>query len=58
MTNTYPLEWHTRSEIDLRLRNLGWDLNEKDPNCTVFQGHPKTIEEQKLLNGDYPDYFL
>lgn len=58
MTNTYPLEWHTRSKIDLRLRNLGWNLDEKDPNCTVFQGHPKTTEEQKLLNRDYPDYFL
>lgn len=58
MTLNYPLEPHTRSQIDLRLRNLGWNLNEKDPNCTVFQGHPKTKEEQNELKGNFPDYFL
>lgn len=58
MTNNYPLEWHTRSQIDLRLRNLGWNLNEKDPNCNVYQGHPKTKEEQELLGGKCPDYIL
>ena len=58
MTNNYPLEWHTRSQIDLRLRNLGWNLNEKDPNCNVYQGHPKTKEEQEKLEGKFPDYIL
>lgn len=58
MVTNYPLEPHTRTQIDLRLRNLGWILDEKKPSCNVFQEHPKTKKEQNKLKGKFPDYTL
>jgi len=55
---TNPLEAHTRSQINLRLKNLGWELNEKDPKCNVFQEHAKTHEQNELFRGLKPDYVL
>ena len=54
----FPLEPHTRSQIDLRLSNLNWILDQKDKNCNVFQEQPKTEEQFKLLKGKVPDYVL
>jgi len=53
-----PLEAHTRTEINIRLKNLGWNLNEKDPNCTVTQEQAKTDELNALFQGKNPDYVL
>ena len=53
-----PLEQHTRTQINLRLQNLGWKLNERDPLCNVTQGQARTEEQQKKLKGKFPDYFL
>jgi len=58
MTDRYPLEPHTRTKIDLRLRNLGWILDQQDPNCNVFQEQPKTEGQSRLLGGNRPDYVL
>lgn len=53
-----PLEAHTRSEINLRLQNLGWIFDEKNPNCNVFQEHAKTKDQDKKFGGGRPDYVL
>ncbi len=53
-----PLEAHTRTQINLRLHNLKWVLNERDPSCNVTQEHAKTDEQDKKLKGKNPDYIL
>lgn len=53
-----PLEAHTRSQIDIRLQNLGWVLNQRDPRCNVFQEQAKTDAQNKLFKGKKPDYVL
>ncbi len=53
-----PLEAHTRNQINLRLRNLGWNLDEKDPKCTVTQEQAKTDKLNALFQGNHPDYVL
>ena len=53
-----PLEPHTRNQINLRLTNLGWNLNEKDPRCTVTQEQAKTDKLNALFQGKNPDYVL
>src|SRR3989344_6274452 len=58
MPNRYPLEAHSRSKIDLRLRNLGWILDQKDPNCNVYQEQAKTEAQNKKFNRNRPDYVL
>lgn len=53
-----PLEAHTRSQINVRLQNLGWVLNEKKLNCNVFQEHAKTTDQNNKFKGGRPDYVL
>lgn len=53
-----PLEAHTRTQINLRLANLGWNLNEKDPKCNVTQEQARTEAQNKLFQGNNPDYVL
>lgn len=53
-----PKEANTRVEIDIKLHNLWWILNEKDPNCNVFKEQPRTKEEKRKLNWKFPDYVL
>ncbi len=53
-----PLEAHTRNQINLRLKNLGWNLDEKDPKCTVTQEQAKTDALNDLFQGNNPDYVL
>ena len=55
---TRPLETATRKQIDLMLTNLGWIADEDDPNCNVFTERAKTIEQDRKLQGDDPDYVL
>lgn len=54
----FPLEAHTRTQINLRLMNLGWNLNEKDPSVNVTQEQALTEEQNKRLHGKRPDYVL
>lgn len=58
MPRQNPLEAHTRSLIDLRLRNLGWIFDEKNPECNVFQEQAKTKEQTEKFGGTRPDYVL
>jgi type I restriction enzyme M protein len=53
-----PLEAHTRSKIDTRLRNLGWILEQNNPLCNVFQEQAKTEQQNAKLKGNNPDYVL
>jgi len=55
---TNPLEAHTRSKIDLRLRNLGWSLDQNSPDCNVYQEQAKTDEQTRKFGGGRPDYVL
>ncbi len=58
MTVRSPLEAHTRSIIDIRLRNLGWILDQGNPLCNVFQEQAKTNIQNDKLKGKRPDYIL
>lgn len=58
MNRRSPLEPHTRTQINLRLQNLGWILNERDPNCNVFQEQAKTQKQNEVFGGKNPDYVL
>lgn len=53
-----PLEPHTRTKIDRRLENLGWILDQNDPDCNVFQEQAKTEEQNAKFEGRNPDYVL
>ena len=53
-----PLETHTRTEINLRLMNLGWILSETNPKCNVTQEQARTEQQNKLFRGKKPDYVL
>ncbi|MDX2076977.1 MAG: N-6 DNA methylase [bacterium] len=55
---TNPLEAHTRSQINLRLQNYGWEFDQKNPQCNVFQEQAKTQKQKELLQGGRPDYVL
>jgi len=55
---TSPLEPHTRTKIDLRLKNLGWELDIAKPDYNVTQGQTKTTSQKKILKGKMPDYVL
>jgi type I restriction enzyme M protein len=53
-----PLEAHTRTQINTRLQNLGWILDENDPGCNVFQERAKTTKQNALFGKKRPDYVL
>ena len=53
-----PLEAHTRTNINMKLTKLGYDLNEFSTSCNVFQERAKTIYQDKLLKGKNPDYII
>ncbi|MCJ7577569.1 MAG: N-6 DNA methylase [candidate division Zixibacteria bacterium] len=44
--------------IITQLENLGWIIDEKDPNCNVTQQRAKTVEQTKLLRNKFPDFVL
>lgn len=58
MTLKSPLEAHTRSQINLRLSNLKWNLDENSPDCCVFQERAKTEQQTRLFLRKRPDYVL
>ncbi|MCL2520256.1 MAG: N-6 DNA methylase [Spirochaetaceae bacterium] len=55
---TKPLESATRIKINNWLINLGWCLDESSANCNVYTERARTIEENKKLTGNKPDYIL
>lgn len=55
---TKRLEASVTHSILTQLDNLGWVVNETDPECNVFQQRPKTEEQRKSLGGKAPDFVL
>jgi type I restriction enzyme M protein len=55
---TMPLESATRTKINNWLINLGWELDESNPNCNCFTERARTIEENKKFKRNKPDYVL
>jgi len=53
-----PLEAYTRTNINTKLTNLGFVLDELSPNCNVFQERAKTEQQDKLLKRKNPDYII
>jgi type I restriction enzyme M protein len=52
----FPLEPYVRTQVDERLKNLGWDITGAGKN--VFLEQPKTEAERLKLKGKRPDYVL
>lgn len=52
----FPLEPDVRTQVDERLKNLGWILSGSKKN--VFLEQPKTEDEKRKLQGKRPDYVL
>ena len=57
-TLTVPLESATRIKINNWLSNLNWLIDESDPFCNCFTERARTVEENKKLAGNKPDYVL
>ena len=55
---TVPLESSTRIKINNWLSNLNWIIDENDPFCNCFTEGARTVEENKKLSGNKPDYIL
>jgi len=60
---TSPLESASRKEIDLVLKNLGWETGEFTKGCNVFTERVRTKDEEqkiktKFPKGRFPDYVL
>lgn len=53
-----PLEAHTRTKINTRLQNLGWVLDQRNPECNVYQEQAKTDDQNHKFAGGRPDYVL
>jgi len=56
--NTKRLEASTTQAILTQLGNLGWEVDERSPNCTVYQQRAKTEEQKEKLRGKKPDFVL
>jgi len=55
---TKALESSTRKKIDSILNSLGWKTDEESKECNVFTERAKTKDQNKKLNGNFPDYIL
>lgn len=55
---TFAKESSTRKKTDKRLIELGWNIDEENPNCNVFTERAKTEEQNKKFKGSEPDYVL
>lgn len=56
--NTKRLEASTTQSILTQLENLGWEIDERKSECTVYQQRAKTEEQKKKLKGKKPDFVL
>ncbi|MDR3244075.1 MAG: N-6 DNA methylase [Elusimicrobiota bacterium] len=57
-TKNAPSEMFTRTNINIRLLHLGFNLNEQDISCNVYQERAKIDEQKKLLSPNFPDYVI
>lgn len=55
---TKPLESSTRIKINNWLTNLGWELDDENPDCNCYTERARTIQENKKFKGNRPDYVL
>jgi len=55
---TKRLEASVTHDILVQLNNLGWNVDEKDPKCNVFQQRVKLTKQKELLGGKIPDFVL
>ena len=55
---TKRLEASVTHDILVQLNNLGWNVDEKDPKCNVFQQRVKLAKQNELLSGKIPDFVL
>ena len=55
---TERLEYSVVSDILLQLDNLGWNVDERNPECNVFQGRAKLEKQKETLQGKRPDFIL
>jgi type I restriction enzyme M protein len=55
---TKRLEASVTHDILVQLNNLGWNVDEKDPKCNVFQQRVKLTKQRELLGGKIPDFVL
>ncbi len=55
---THSKESSTRQKVDKKLVDLGWILNEEDPNHNVTTERAETEEQKQKLKGHEPDYVL
>lgn len=56
--DTTRLEASVTHSILTQLNNLGWVVDEKNPNNNVTQQRPKTEEQKQKLKGKMPDFVL
>jgi len=55
---TKRLEASVIHSICTQLDNLGWIVDEKNPDCNVVQHRAKTKEQKNKLDGKQPDFVL
>jgi type I restriction enzyme M protein len=55
---TKRLEASVTHDILVQLNNLGWNVDEKDQKCNVFQQRVKLTKQKELLGGKIPDFVL
>ena len=54
-----PLESYTRSRIEERLRELGYSLDERNPDeCNVYRERAKFENQDRALKGKNPDFLI
>ena len=55
---TSSKESAVRKKVDQKLVELGWIIDEDNPDCNVFTERAKTEEQNKKFLGNEPDYVL
>ncbi len=55
---THSKESATRQKVDKKLVDLGWIIDEENPNHNVTTERAETEEQKKKLKGNEPDYVL
>lgn len=54
-----PLESYTRSKIEERLKELGYNMDEKYPDeCNVYRERAKYENQDRALKGKNPDFLI
>ena len=53
-----PLEAYTRTLIENKLKQLGYNMDENDENCNIFRERAKMEYQDSMLNGKNPDFII